>query len=192
MARRRLSDAVHALADRQPQWIDGVCRWADPLYTRLRGSMRGAPMQSGRRVPDSRLPCRTDILTWLIDVDMTVAEWQPQGSGTVDRLYRLQEKPYRPEDCELLDSYREQLVKWTTAATDMLGDVPPTVPLRLPCPACSSTTAHRRDGAGDYVRVPALQLSEAGCVCLKCAASWPPDKFHFLASLLGCKPLLSA
>src|SRR5262249_2259895 len=36
LARRRLDDAVHALADPVPQWVDGACRWHPALYGRLR------------------------------------------------------------------------------------------------------------------------------------------------------------
>jgi hypothetical protein len=36
LARRRLTDAVHALADPVPVWDGGVARWSDSVYGRLR------------------------------------------------------------------------------------------------------------------------------------------------------------
>ncbi|MBU3749813.1 MAG: hypothetical protein FGM52_05080, partial [Mycobacterium sp.] len=75
LSTRRLREAVTALVEPIPIWDGGTCRWSDALYWRLRGSLRGQPGRSGRRVPDSRLPCRADVLTLLIDIDMTAAEW---------------------------------------------------------------------------------------------------------------------
>jgi hypothetical protein len=34
-----------------------------------------------------------------------------------------------------------------------------------------------------------LRVSESGCRCLACGASWGPDRFHWLARLLGCPAL---
>jgi hypothetical protein len=40
------------------------------------------------------------------------------------------------------------------------------------------------------IRQPALQIGPNGCTCSKCRAHWPPEKFLWLANLLGFeKPL---
>ncbi len=39
------------------------------------------------------------------------------------------------------------------------------------------------------MRVRALRVSEAGCACGACGAFWPPDRFEWLARLLGCPAL---
>lgn len=189
LSRRRLADAVHAFADPQPQWALGACRWTTPLYTRLRDAMRGRPTRQGRSVPGSRPPCRTDILTHIIAVDMTVAEWQPEGYGAIDRLHRLRERSWRPEDCELLDTYHNQIEQWTVKAVELLGDKAPEVALRLPCPSCGTRFVHRRNGSGETVRCWALRVSEDGARCQHCDAIWSPDRFEFLARLLGCPAL---
>lgn len=188
-ARRRLSEAVFAFTDPQPIWVGGICQWIDPLYLRLRDALKGSKAVGRRQVPDSRLPCRTDILTLIIDVDMTVAEWQPEGEGAIDRLHRLEARAWRPEDLALIDSHQAQLQRWAVTAVELLGDKSPTVALRLPCPSCGRSHVYRRNQVGEPVRVWVLQVSEDGCRCQGCDASWLPEQFEFLARLLGCPPL---
>jgi len=192
LATRRLRDAVAALADPVPVWDAGVCRWSDPLYLRLRDSLKGSKQVGRRQVPDSRLPCRTDILTLVIDIDMTVAEWQPEGDGALDRLERLRQHSWAPADCELLDGYHLQLERWALAAVEFLGDKPPTVSLRLPCPSCGRRFYYRRNQAGENVRSWCLQVSEEGCRCQVCKAAWLPEQLEFLARLLGLPALPAA
>lgn len=191
-ARRRLSEAVFAFAEPQPIWLGGICRWSDPLYVRLRDALKGSKQVGRRQVPDSRLPCRTDILTLIIDVDMTVAEWQPDGEGALDRLVRLRDRSWRPDDIELIDSHHAQLQRWTVTAVELLGDKAPTVALRLPCPSCGKSHVYRRNQSGDSVRVWALQVSEDGARCQSCHAVWQPEQLEFLARLLGLPSLPAA
>jgi hypothetical protein len=191
-ARRGLAEAVFALAEPQPIWVGGICRWADPVYVRLRDALKGSKVIGRRQVPDSRLPCRTDILTLIIELDMTVAEWQPDGEGALDRLRRLRDRAWRPEDIELLESHHAQLQRWTVTAVELLGDTAPTVALRLPCPACGTKHVYRRNQVGETVRVWALQVSEDGCRCQRCHAAWQPEQFEFLATRLLGLPALPA
>lgn len=193
LARRRFTDAVGALVDPQPVWVAGACRWLPPVYVRVRDELQPRNKPGGRRrVPDSRLPCRTDALVLVIDIDMTAAEWQPKGDGTMDRLNRLRERSWAPEDCELLDGFHDQLARWAVTAAELLGDSTPTVALRLPCPSCGTRFAYRRNGVGEPVRVWALQVSEHGCRCQACRAEWQPEQFEFLARLLGLPALPAA
>lgn len=185
---RRLREAVHALVEPIPVWDGGTCRWSDALYWRLRRSLRGQPRQSGRRVPDSRPPCRTDVLTLLIDIDMTAAEWEPHGKGTIERLRQIAAQDRRPQDCELLDAYSATVEAWAVRAAELLGDKPPEVALRLPCPSCGVRFIHRHAN-GENVRAWALRVSEDGARCQACEATWQPEQFEFLARLLGCPAL---
>lgn len=185
LARRRLHDAIHALADPQPVWVGGVCRWTDPLYTRLRDALQPRNQAGPRRVPDSRAPCNTAALTLIIEIDMTVAEWQPSGDGALDRLHRLRDVSFRPEDCELIDSHRRQIAKWILTGVELLGDKPPEVALRLPCPSCGRSHVHRTNSVGERVRSWALRVSDEGARCQHCEATWQPSQFTFLATLLG-------
>jgi len=99
VARRRLQNAVHSLADPVPLWLDGVCRWADPVYAQLRWALRDKPERRRVSVRRSVLPCRGDVLVLLIDIDATVAGWEPHAKTTLDRLRRLAARSFRPQDC---------------------------------------------------------------------------------------------
>lgn len=188
-ARRRLGDAVAALADPQPVWIGGACRWQDALYTRLRDALQPRHQAGRRQVPGSRAPCRTDILSMVIDVDMTVALWQPDGDGAVDRLHRLRDTRWTPEDCEQIAEHTTQIRSWACKAVELLGDRPATVALRLPCPACGRSHVPGRNTAGEPIRRWALSVSEVGARCAGCDTAWPPERFGILAQLLGLPPL---
>jgi hypothetical protein len=189
LARRRLDDAVHALCDEIPVWDHGVCRWSDPVYVRLRGGLTARAL--GRRAAaGSRLPCRTDVLVWLVEVDGAVASWTPDDKGsTVERLHALVGHGWRPQDCGLIDDYCGWIERWVIGAAALLGDSAPVVALRLPCPSCGAGVVHRHNGSGEPVRSWALKVSETGCECSVCRAFWAPAEFHWLARLLGCAPL---
>jgi hypothetical protein len=161
LARRRLADAVHALADPQPQWIGGACRWQGSVYARLRTELAGGRVVRRSSAHMSRLPCHTGILVWVCEVDAVVAGWEPHGKTTVDRLHQLAGRGFRPQDCELLDEYCSTIERWVLAAAELL-DAAPKVFLPQPCPRCDSRFAYRTDGAGERVSVRALRVSEDG------------------------------
>ena len=133
LAARRLGDAVHALADPLPAWDDGVCRWSDPLYVRLRAALTGRTVSPRRRAHGARLPCRTDVLALLCQIDAAVGGWEPHGKTTVDRLRQLAARSFRPQDCGQIDGYCAQLQQWAVAAAELLGPSPGV-------PACHGTT----------------------------------------------------
>lgn len=62
---------------------------------------------------------------------------------------------------------------------------------RCRAPAVRTSWAYRR-GHGEQVRVRALRVSESGCECLACGAFWAPERFEWLAKLLGCTPAVTA
>jgi hypothetical protein len=110
LAKRRLGDAVHALADPQPVAINGGYRWTDSVYVGLRGALRGSKTyRTG--VQRSLLPCRIDLLNLLIEIDRTSAGWLPDDGkgGTLGRLRQLAGKAWRPQDCDLLAGYSDRL-----------------------------------------------------------------------------------
>jgi hypothetical protein len=49
--------------------------------------------------------------------------------------------------------------------------------------------AYHRNGDGESVRARALRVAEDGARCGACGAFWEPDRFHWLARLLGCPAL---
>jgi hypothetical protein len=198
VASKRLADAVHALVEPFPIWHGGICRLTPPLYVRLRAALRGNPGRSGRRLPASRLPCRGDILALLVDIDSTTAGWTKNADrtfrrlnvspDTITRLRQLAADNYRPQDCSTLDGWTAALEAWTLTAAELLGDKPPEIPLRLPCPRCAKRYVYRLS-AGENVRSWALRISEDGARCQSCRATWLPQEFEWLARLLGCPEL---
>ena len=99
LARRRLGDAVRALADPVAVSVGGTYRWSTAVYVELRGALRGSRARRSRGVPQSTFPCRVDTLVLLVDIDTAVATWEPHGKGTIDRLHQLAGRPWRPQDC---------------------------------------------------------------------------------------------
>jgi hypothetical protein len=190
LSRRQFGRAVAALAEPLPIWDGGAARLVPPVYSRLRGALRGATAQFGRRMPSSRPPCHTRVLSLLVDIDQAAAEWEPDEPDTLARLRAAAERDRRPQDCSLLDGYTARVEGWTLEAVEVLGDKPPEVALRLPCPRCDKRFVYRLS-AGENVRSAALRVSEAGARCLACRASWEPAKLEFLAKLLGLPALPS-
>jgi hypothetical protein len=185
LARRRLGDAVAALADPQAVAVNGAYLWADSTYVALRGALRGS--KSGRTGALRSAPCRIEILTLCVEIDTTVAGWEP-GKTTPDRLHQHAARSFRPQDCALIDQHCGQVERWVLAAAELLA-AEPRVYLHARCPRCAAADAYHRDGAGERVRTRALRVSESGCRCLACGASWGPERFHWLARLLGCPAL---
>jgi hypothetical protein len=188
LSRRRLDNAVHALADPIPVWADGVCRWSDSVYVRLRGALRGAPVTRAAVYRRSKPPCRFDVLALLVSIDAAVCSWEPDAKNTVERLHHLAGRGWRPQDCTLIDTYSGEIERWTLSAGELLTPEL-RVFLREPCPRCGERWAVRRDSAGELVRVRALKVSETGCRCQVCGAFWGPDRLEWLARLLGCPAL---
>jgi hypothetical protein len=189
LARQWLDDAVRTLADPVQVRTGDVHGWSDPLYVRLRVALPGG-RRTGRRRPahTSRLPCRVDVLALLVEIDTTVGSWE-HGKTTVERLHQLTARSWRPQDCALINGYGAQLERWAMTAAELLAEIP-TVALEVACPRCDASFMYRRDSAGDRVRVRTLRVSEAGCECLACGAFWPPERFEWLARLLGCDPAI--
>ncbi len=171
-------------------WYEGCCRTSPALYTALRAELAGARPVGRVAQQRSRLPCRTDILQLLIEIDSVVASWGPDKGGTVDRLHVLGAKGWRPQDCGLLARYTAEIRGWVVAGAELLAPEPK-VYLPMPCPRCDARHAYH-DGDGERVRAGALRADASGCICGVCRAFWPPDQFEFLATLLGCDPLPAA
>lgn len=180
---RRFTNAVAALVEEQPGWLNGRCVMQASRYARLRQSMTAKSAGAGRAVPSSCAPLRVDVLTLLAEVDRVTAGWGVAQTDTPGRLRELAARRWTPEDADKLDAQADLLEKWAATAEELLGDAPAQVPLRLPCPSCGELWAYRRTG-GEHVRRFALLASEAGASCDACGAIWPVSQFQFLAKLL--------
>ncbi len=189
LSRRRLGDAVAALADPQPVAVAGVYRWQTPIYLELRQALNGSKTDR-TGVQRSLLPCRVDVLALVIDIDRTSAGWLPEGKdGTLGRLRRLAGKAWRPQDCDLLAGYTDRLECWVLTATELLRPTARVFLVGAACPCCGACSAYVRNAEGERARQPALKVSEDGAVCGACKARWDPARFGLLAKLLHCPPL---
>ena len=77
----------------------------------------------------------------------------------------------------------EALEAWVAQIRELL-DPPARWSLPNPCPACGVRTVYRiKDG--EHLRMAALQVGAEGCECQSCRTVWTPDRFVWLARLLG-------
>jgi hypothetical protein len=212
-ALRRLEDAVIALID-EPLKLAGrhdctschneTCEHdctlhtcpghltpTDSLYVQLRDAVeegRSGGSQGASR-PRSLPTGWIDAQKVLDEIDFAVSLWQPghneDPTPTVGRLNHMLRLKYRPQDVHGLDQKSEALVSWVKDINDLF-DPPKVKHLSAPCPACGATTAHRKDSAGEVVRVPALQIiAEIGCTCQACRYTWSPEYYVHLCRVLG-------
>ncbi len=192
IARRRLEDAVHAMCDPRPLRVGDGYRWRPALYLELRSGLTGQSARRRTLQQRSRPPLRVEVLDLVVEIDRAVSSWTPDEKGsTVERLRSVAARAWRPQDVPLLERYREELLRWTVAATELLTPTP-RVGLPMPCPRCGARRTYRRNGAGESVQSRALEVAESGCRCLACRAFWPPSEFHWLARLLGCDPVAAS
>lgn len=133
----------------------------------------------------SRPPVQLDAVQLLARIGKKVGEWAsgPNLGDTIDRMRWLADKSWRPQDVPELTGMTVQIQRWVVDARTVL-DPPPRVAIAMPCPSCGSSVAYRKDDTGEYVRQPALQISEEGCRCWRCWTLWPPDQWEILGAVL--------
>jgi hypothetical protein len=124
------------------------------------------------------------------EIDVAVEAWQPAFTGvppSVGRLRCIQTRRWRPQDTRQIEQIANAVRAWADAV-DALLNPPRHWTLPSPCPSCNTAIVYRRDSGGEMIRQPALQIDPEGCFCTKCRAHWTPDKFVFLARVLGSLP----
>jgi hypothetical protein len=198
-ARKRLSDAISKLTDSRPETHEGRTHWLDSYYTELRDALPGEQGSGHAGVARSLPPLHIDAADLLSEIDTAVSCWEPrpvvdaldddQPHMTVIRLRSIDKhgcrgQSWRPQDASKAEQIATNVEAWTQSIEQLLRPTPAWT-LPNPCPACQTAIVYRKDAAGDLVRKPALQIGAAGCVCSKCHAEWAPDRFIFLAKVLG-------
>jgi len=187
-ALHRLTDAIALLCDPHLEVVAGRHRHTPSWYQQLRDSLAGGQSEGGG---GARLvPIWADALDLLIEIDTAVACWQPAGTSTPDRLRAIEHHwttTGRPQDCRQIDQISGIVTSWVTGQGGIrrLLTEERRWTLPNPCPACGTAIAYRKDSGGATVRIPALQISPTGCACAACRTVWPPDKFEWLARVLG-------
>jgi hypothetical protein len=103
-----------------------------------------------RRTISSREPYRAslriDVLTLIAEIDHTTATWNNTHGLTPKALRELATRKWTPEETGKVEAVADTIEKWIAAAAQILNDATASVPLRLPCPACSKLWTYHRTG----------------------------------------------
>lgn len=195
-ARQALSDAVHQLAGRTTITItadDGTCtqHYGDSLYEQLLVSTGGVQRDGGGEGAHSQPPIWIDGVQLLSEIDVAVRREQPDPGSlsekipeTMRRLYLIDDRLWRVQDTGRVYEIADACVGWAGRIVGLF-DPPARRSLPNPCPACGAVVVYRRDSGGEVVRQPALQIGSFGCECMRCHVVWGPERFQFLARVLG-------
>lgn len=180
--------AVDALTGTQSARINDRWVYGPSKYMQLRDAVTGEQLNTGGGGGGkSRPPMWVDSWDLMNEIDQTLEAWQPAFDGvpaTVGRLRCILARKWRPMDCRSIEQITTAIQAWVMQIDELLNP-PRRWTLASPCPSCNTTTVYRRDGGGEMVRQPALQITPTGCVCVKCRASWAPEYFTHLARVLG-------
>lgn len=195
-ALHRLGNAISALIDPKPhtrQLDDGDTRieWIDALYDQLCDAVPGG-QGNATRIPQSSPPMCIDAVDLLNEIRHTLAKLAPRpeidalNPAPIDvvRLRELDDRQWRPQDCDTIDTLTARINGWCESIKTMINPEPKWS-LPNPCPACSTAIVYRHNSAGEIVRQRALQIGPLGCVCQNCHQVWQPEYFRHLASVLG-------
>jgi hypothetical protein len=158
--------------------------YAPCLYDTLAADLAGT--QGENKTPAKSLPpLWIDALQLINDMDAMAAKWWPKPMPTVERIQALGFATWRPQDTDMVEAMARTINGWADQILHLL-DPESVKHISAPCPNCTKTHIWKRDSAGDTVRQPALRLIvNQGCSCQACGAVWPPDKYLWLAKLLG-------
>lgn len=191
LARKKLSEAIRDLIDRQPKTLirdNGrmELHHLPSRYQHLEDSLGGQNVteKSGGQ---ARLPLWADAADLIRDIDTTIVTWTaPYPGDTVTALTAIDQQTYRPQDCDMLGDWTRQINGWIHRI-DQLLNPEPTKEVLANCPACGSRYHYRRH-AGEQIREAALQVTGAtGCTCLCCKTNWGPHQYLFLIKLIGAE-----
>ena len=185
----KLHTAVALLVDDRKEFHGGRMLVRPSLYSDLVDAV--IPRSASEA---SRSPSSSKMLVWaepmelVWEIDAAAKGWWLDGATTPDRLRSFVSGRFRPQDSRRLTDIAEQITAWCKTIEYML-DPPAVKTFSAPCPDCGFTHV-RKHVAGEWVRVPALQLTVGvGCQCLnrECGAFWPPSAFTLWASIIGCE-----
>lgn len=159
---------------------------APSLYEQLCSDLAGT--QGDNKTPAKSLPpLWIDAVELKREIDTEVRRWMPQTAkwDTVNRLFMLSQRTWRPQDTDMVKGMTRTVNHWCDAIINLI-DPESVKHISAPCPSCGRQTVYRRDKAGEVVRQPALRIvTNIGCTCAHCDAHWAPDKYLFLCKLLG-------
>ena len=168
---KALRNAISPLIHEQPVWDGYKSLCADPLYRRMREATTAATKTSGAPMQTSKTPARMDVLAWFVAVDATVAEWPGPNAGTVSKLAHYHDRQWCPDELRFVKAATRACEHWTDQAKQLLGDNPPEVPLRRPCPSCEQLWVYVDDNRQYALKVTA-SVQNWHAICAACKQVW--------------------
>lgn len=134
-----------------------------------------------------QLPFWADALVLVLEVDAAVLKMCPHPhrwrGWTEQRLIWLEQQKWTPQETAKLFRMASELQGFVKRIDTLFAPKP--IPLKDPCPECGEKTAYREGDEKDKpIRVPALQINDAGCTCGNCSANWPVERLPLLGKLL--------
>ncbi|MBY0440971.1 MAG: hypothetical protein K2Q25_02350 [Mycobacteriaceae bacterium] len=187
-ARNKLNDAISNLIDPRPEHINNRTIWLNPRYHDLREALT-SQRPGGKHQPRSQPPAWIDAIDTLTQIDNHIHQLEPDtpiadcdDHPTVQRLRAHAARKWRPQDVPDIIKTSNDLQAYAISIDKLFAQPPKYLPDK--CPRCNQRKAARTLD-GETVRVPALQITEAGCTCNNCHNHWPPIQLAWLGSLLG-------
>lgn len=184
---RELRAAIHRLTETSTGYTNNRYIEAPGLYRQLVDAVHGQQSNGGTGGGSkSRPPFWTDAADQLHNIDLMVNVWPTDSTGsTVTQLRALAAKTWTVEQTRQVRRLAGIITAWADDIETLLNQPGRRYLHSVPCPACGAETVHHRDSGGEMVREPALKIAVDGCICLSCHHVWAPDKFMFLAEVLG-------
>ena len=183
-ASTKLTRAVDRLCKPRMAVYHDKTRYAMSLLRQLQSDLAGT--QGDTRTPAKSLPpLWIDAAQLLVDMDVKTRKWYGKERGIPARLGALSAKTWRPQDTDHVTDIAKTVDGWCETIMHLL-DPESVKHISAACPSCGRGFVYRKDSAGETVRQPALKVvTETGCTCQACNASWTPDRYMFLCKLLG-------
>lgn len=168
-----LHNAIHPLIREQLRWQNKPLL-GDSLYQRMTDAKTAATASSGAPMQASKAPARMDVLAWFVDVDGTVAQWPGPAVGTTEKLAHYYDHTWNPTQLRFIKMVTRHCERWAEQAKNLLGDTPPAVPLRQPCPLCGQLWAYS-DDTRQYALKAVATMDSWHALCAACKTVWRSD-----------------
>ena len=182
-AKQKLGRAIDRLIAPRPVIAHDRTLWSPSLYACLLGDLAGR--QGDTHTPAKSLPpVWIDAIDTLNTIDSQVRLWVKDPGTTPMKLSVLGLLAWRPQDTDKVTAMASTIESWCVQIVSLL-DPEARKSVDIACPSCGKRWVYGKDSGGEVVRRAALSITAAGCGCGHCKAHWPPDRYLFLARLLG-------
>lgn len=171
---KALRQAITPLIHETPAWDGHRASWCDSLYRRMMAAKTAAGSKSGAPMQASKTPARMDVLAWFVNIDSVVAQWPGPAMVTELKLGHYHDRTWNPTELRFIKAVTKRCEQWGETAKHLLGDNPPQVPLRRPCPACEQLWDHTTEDRQWALKVTAT-VDNWHAQCTACKTVWYTD-----------------